>query len=128
MLLKEKKSVEFLICLILRMPACWEKFLTALITGSSLKSDNMGWSILRVYNFLKMILEFFNCIVFFCYKFVSISKGSLREKCPNTEFFLVRTFPHSDWTQRDRSISPYSVRMRENTGQKTVRICTPFTQ
>ena len=21
----------------------------------------------------------------------------LREKCPNTEFFLVRAFPHSDW-------------------------------
>ena len=26
---------------------------------------------------------------------------SLREKCPNTEFFLVRIFPHSDWIQRD---------------------------
>ena len=23
-------------------------------------------------------------------------QGSLREKCPNTEFFLVRNFPHSD--------------------------------
>ena len=22
---------------------------------------------------------------------------ALREKCPNTEFFLVRIFPHSDW-------------------------------
>ena len=26
---------------------------------------------------------------------------SLREKCPNTEFFLVRIFPHSDWIRRD---------------------------
>ena len=25
----------------------------------------------------------------------------LREKCPNKEFFLVRIFPHSDWTRRD---------------------------
>ena len=26
---------------------------------------------------------------------------SLREKFPNTEFFLVRIFPHSDWIRRD---------------------------
>ena len=26
---------------------------------------------------------------------------SLREKCPNTDFFLVRIFPHSDWIWRD---------------------------
>ena len=25
----------------------------------------------------------------------------LREKCSNTEFFLVRIFPHSDWIRRD---------------------------
>ena len=29
---------------------------------------------------------------------------TLREKCPNTEFFLVRIFPHSDWIRRD---TPY---------------------
>ena len=29
---------------------------------------------------------------------------ALREKCPNTEFFLVRFFPHSDWIRRD---TPY---------------------
>ena len=27
-------------------------------------------------------------------------------------------FPHSDWIRRDTHISPYSVRMRENTDQK----------
>ena len=26
---------------------------------------------------------------------------SLPENCPNTEFFLVRIFPHSDWIRRD---------------------------
>ena len=26
---------------------------------------------------------------------------SLREKCPNTEFFLICIFPHSDWIWRD---------------------------
>ena len=26
---------------------------------------------------------------------------TLREKCPNTEFFLVLIFPHSDWIRRD---------------------------
>ena len=29
---------------------------------------------------------------------------SLREKCPNTEFFLVHIFPHLDWIRRD---TPY---------------------
>ena len=27
----------------------------------------------------------------------------LCEKCPNTEYFLVRIFPHSDWIRRDTS-------------------------
>ena len=30
-------------------------------------------------------------------------KSSQREKCPNTELFLVRIFPHSDWIRRDAS-------------------------
>ena len=29
---------------------------------------------------------------------------SLRENCPNTEFFLVRIFPHSNWISKD---TPY---------------------
>ena len=41
--------------------------------------------------------------------------GSVCEKCPNTEFFLVR-------------ISPYSVRMSENTDQKKLHIWTLFKQ
>ena len=40
---------------------------------------------------------------------------SLHEKCLNTELFLVRIFPHSEWILR---ISPYSVRVRGNTDQK----------
>ena len=28
-------------------------------------------------------------------------KHPLREKCPNTEIFLVRILPHSDWIRRD---------------------------
>ena len=43
-------------------------------------------------------------------------KMTLREKYPNTEFFLVRIFPHSDWIRRDtpyyrdqkKSIGPFS--------------------
>ena len=30
-----------------------------------------------------------------------LGKQSLREKCPNTQLFLVRIFPHSDWMRRD---------------------------
>ena len=32
-----------------------------------------------------------------------IEKDPLREKCPNTELFLVRILPHSDWIRRDTS-------------------------
>ena len=40
---------------------------------------------------------------------------TLREKCPNTELFLVRIFLYSDWKQ-------------ENMDQKKLRIRTVFTQ
>ena len=42
-------------------------------------------------------------------------KDSLREKCPNTKFFLVRIFL-------------YSVRIQENTDQEKLHIWTIFTQ
>ena len=31
----------------------------------------------------------------------SNESSALRKKCPNTEFFLVRIFPHSDWLRID---------------------------
>ena len=43
--------------------------------------------------------------------------STLCEKCPNTELFLVRIFLYLDWIRRGR-ISPYSVRIQENTDQK----------
>ena len=46
---------------------------------------------------------------------------TLREKCPNTKIFLARIFPI--W-----SMSPYSVRIRENTDQKKLCIWTLSTQ
>ena len=39
---------------------------------------------------------------------------SLREKCANTEFFLARIFPHSDWIQRD---TPYLSIFSPNVGK-----------
>ena len=42
------------------------------------------------------------CIINMSLQFISqkikaaLRLGTLREKCPNTEFFLVRIFPHSD--------------------------------
>ena len=36
----------------------------------------------------------------------------LFEKCPNTEFFLVRIFPHSDWIRKD---TPYIFVFSPNT-------------
>ena len=60
-----------------------------------------------------------------------VSKA-LREKCPNTEFFLVSIFPYSDWIQTEYGeilrISLYSVQMRENTDKKKLRNWILFTQ
>ena len=53
-------------------------------------------------------------------------KKSLREKCPNTDVFLVRIFLYSDWINLRKS--PYLVRIQENTDQKKLRIWTLFTQ
>ena len=47
-------------------------------------------------------------VLCFAYKCISVlrdlyglfKKFTLREKCPNTEFFLVRIFLYSDWIQR----------------------------
>ena len=41
-----------------------------------------------------------SCLVI-SYGLIESSTSSLREKCPSTELFLVRIFPHSDWIRRD---------------------------
>ena len=53
---------------------------------------------------------------------------TLREKCPNTEVFLVRISRIQNEYGEIPSISPYSVRMREYTDQKKLHIRTLFTQ
>ena len=94
-------------------------------------------------DFMKLFRAVFNdCVSSFASAKIWLrdwkNKLTLREKFPDTEFFLVRIFPHSDWIGRDAlirteygeiwSISSYSVRMRENTDQKKLRIWTPFRQ
>ena len=41
-----------------------------------------------------------SCLVI-SYGLIESSTSSLREKCPSTELFLVRIFPHLDWIRRD---------------------------
>ena len=53
---------------------------------------------------------------------------SLCEKCPNTEFFLVRISRIRTEYGEIRSISPYSIQMRENTDKKKLLIWTLFGQ
>ena len=72
-------------------------------------------------------------IRFFCrsINLLSVSQNpdeALLEKCPKTEFFLVRVFPI--WAEYGdlRSKSLYSVRIRENRTIKNFRIWTIFTQ
>ena len=54
---------------------------------------------------------------------------TLRENCPNTEFFFWSVFS-GIWTEYGEilRISPYSVRMRENMDQENFRIWTLFKQ
>ena len=94
-------------------------------------------------DFMKLFRAVFNdCVSSFASAKIWLrdwkNKLTLREKFPDTEFILVRIFPHSDWIGRDAlirteygeiwSISSYSVQMRENTDQKKLRIWTPFRQ
>ena len=67
------------------------------------------------YKFLKSYLFIFT----FTFAYIDIP---LREKCPNTEFFLVCIF-----TYLLRKF-PYSIRIWENTDQKKLRIWTLFKQ
>ena len=56
-------------------------------------------------------------------------KTSLCEMCPNTEFFFWSVFSRSRTEYGEiRSISSYSLRMRENMDQKKLRIWTLFMQ
>ena len=48
----------------------------------------------------------------------------LREKCSNTEFFLVRIFPHSDWIRRNTEyLSVFSPNAGKY-GPEKLRICS----
>ena len=51
-----------------------------------------------------------------------------REKCLNTEFFLVRIFPHSDWIRRDTPYLSISSPNGGKYGPEKLRIWTLFTQ
>ena len=45
---------------------------------------------------------------------------TLREKCPNTELFLVRIFPHSHWIRRDTPyLSVFSLNAGKYGAEKT---------
>ena len=88
-------------------------FLTK-ITAKGTKLDKTGiflftwsWGILNTHNHCTLIFVknyFFPKVWQARSKWASNSVhwiSSLREKCPNTEFFLVRIFPHSDWMRRE---------------------------
>ena len=65
--------------------------------------------------------------LFKIYKYQNWSKKiaiTLREKCSNTELFLVRIFLYSDWISK----SPFSIQIQENTDQKWLLIWTLFAQ
>ena len=68
---------------------------------------------LRLESFLVLSSPFWNCKS--TINETNLWTTSLREKSPNTKFFLLRK-------------SPYSVRIRENADQKKLRIWTLFTR
>ena len=59
------------------------------------------------------------------FHFFQIIVFTLREKCPNTEFFLVRIFPHLDWIWRDTEyLSVFSPTSGKYGPQKTPHLDT----
>ena len=87
---------------------------------SKLKTFNWKISKLKALNMSRLAifsLKMYKLKTFQCVKSVRIRSYS----GPH----FPRIFPHSDWIRRD-SISPYSVRMRENAGKMGTRI-TPNT-
>ena len=75
-------------------------------------------------NFPKMFGKLFtNFLKYLLYEKHYIETFLLHKKCPHPELFLVRKRENTD-----QGISPYSVRMREKTDQKNLRIWTLFTQ
>ena len=93
----------------------------------------------------RLLIFYYFCVKFYhrvYYRFQFLNR-TLREKYPNTEFFLVLIFLKSVqirsffWCLFSfipseqgylRSKSPYSVRIQENTDQKKLSIWTLFTQ
>ena len=48
------------------------------------------------------------------------NRVTLREKCPNTEFFLVRIFPHSEWIRKDTNyLSVFTLNVGKYGPEKT---------
>ena len=58
----------------------------------------------------------FSCVKTNTYSsyFAKLAERTLREKCPNMKFFLVRIFPLSDWIRRD---TPYLFVFSPNAGK-----------
>ena len=55
---------------------------------------------------------------------VKMSCVTLRENCPNTEVFLVRIFPNSDWIRRDTEyLSAFSPNAAESGKIRTRKTC-----
>ena len=86
------------------------------------------WTILAQKGYLKSktekmspTFEFYLLELVYNYSQNILDKLSLREKCPNTEFFLVCIFPHSDWIRRDTYLSVFS----PNAGKYGLEI-TPY--
>ena len=77
--LKEKQPEESLASLILRTLAWWERFSIAFRTGSSLKSDKMGRSILRVSTFFSK----------WSLNFLTTSSSSVIALSPSTRVILL---------------------------------------
>ena len=62
-------------------------------TGFCIKETQLSNGLTREFSWIDKSMEMMIIMYYF--------GVSLREKCPSTEFFLARIFPHSDWIQRD---------------------------
>ena len=95
---------------------CWKLFLTNVYSNFWNFFISKLWVTSASESTKVPTLMFLEVYGLFLWKalYTRIALRPLREKCPNTELFLVRIFPHSDWIRRDIQSKCRKIRTRNN--------------
>ena len=92
------------------------------VLSSTLEVDNFSWFLQGICSYLQsgfwraaslnLYPHYFIFATCICKNLACVV--ALHENCPDTEFFLVRIFPHSEWVRRDIQSECGKIRTRKN--------------